>query len=138
LNIGKLNQEVQRFFDIKKPVFIVEINWEVLTEILETVKIQFKELPKTFVVRRDFSLLLDKSVGFTEIEKTARQIDKKLLRDINLFDVYEGDKLEKDKKSYAVSFHFQDDERTLVDKEIDGIMDKIRKALEEKFAAQLR
>jgi phenylalanyl-tRNA synthetase beta chain len=138
LSIGKLNQEVQRFFDIKKPVFIVEINWEVLTEILETVKIQFKELPKTFVVRRDFSLLLDKSVGFTEIEKTARQIDKKLLRDINLFDVYEGDKLEKDKKSYAVSFHFQDDERTLVDKEIDGIMDKIRKALEEKFAAQLR
>lgn len=138
LNIGKLNQEVQRFFDIKKPVFIVEINWEVLTEILETVKIQFKELPKTFVVRRDFSLLLDKTVGFTEIEKTARQIDKKLLRDINLFDVYEGDKLEKDKKSYAVSFHFQDDERTLVDKEIDGIMDKIRKALEEKFAAQLR
>ncbi|MFM8241956.1 MAG: phenylalanine--tRNA ligase subunit beta, partial [Crocinitomicaceae bacterium] len=106
--------------------------------ILETVQIQFKELPKTFVVRRDFSLLLDKSVGFTEIEKIARQIDKKLLKDINLFDVYEGDKLEKDKKSYAVSFHFQDDERTLVDKEIDGIMDKIRKALEEKFAAQLR
>jgi phenylalanyl-tRNA synthetase beta chain len=138
LSIGKLNQEVQRFFDIKKPVFIIEINWEVLTEILETVKIQFKELPKTFVVRRDFSLLLDRSVGFTEIEKTARQIDKKLLKNINLFDVYEGDKLEKDKKSYAVSFHFQDDERTLVDKEIDGIMDKIRKALEEKFAAQLR
>lgn len=138
LTIGKLNHDVQYFFDIKKPVFIVELDWEVLIEILGTVKIQFKELPKTFVVRRDFSLLLNKSVKFTEIEKIASQIDKKLLRNINLFDVYEGDKLDKNKKSYAVSFYFQDDERTLTDKEIDGVMEKIRISLEERLSAQLR
>jgi phenylalanyl-tRNA synthetase beta chain len=102
------------------------------------VKINFKELPKTFAVRRDFSLLLNKETKYKELKETAIQIDKKLLRDVNLFDVYEGKNLEAGKKSYALSFTFQDQERTLTDAEIDAIMNKIKTSFEEKFGAVLR
>jgi phenylalanyl-tRNA synthetase beta chain len=102
------------------------------------VKINFKELPKTFAVRRDFSLLLNKETKYKELKETAVQVDKKLLRDVNLFDVYEGKNLESGKKSYALSFTFQDQERTMTDSEIDAIMNKIKTSFEEKFGAVLR
>jgi phenylalanyl-tRNA synthetase beta chain len=105
---------------------------------MKIVKINFKELPKTFAVRRDFSLLLNKETTYAELKETAMNCDKKLLRDVNLFDVYEGKNLEVGKKSYALSFTFQDQERTLTDSEIDGVMNKIKMSFEEKFGATLR
>ena len=138
IKIGQVAEDIQEYFGIKKPVFIVEINWKKFLQTLETVTIAYTELPKSFVVRRDFSLLLGKEINFSEIEHISRKIDSQLLKNVNLFDVYEGEKLEKDKKSYAVSFHFQHSEKTLTDNEIDSIMGKIRKALEQELGAQLR
>jgi phenylalanyl-tRNA synthetase beta chain len=135
---GWITADLLNHFDIKNPVFCALIDWDILIESLKIVKINFKELPKTFAVRRDFSLLLDKSVKYSQLKETARNCDKKLLREINLFDVYEGKNLEAGKKSYALSFTFQDAERTLTDSEIDASMDKIKKSFEEQFGATLR
>jgi phenylalanyl-tRNA synthetase beta chain len=138
LKIGLVSQKLLDHFDIKNPVYCAFINWDQLIESLKIVKINFKELPKTFAVRRDFSLLLNKETTFGELKETALNCDKKLLREVNLFDVYEGKNLEEGKKSYALSFTFQDQERTLTDSEIDGIMNKIKSTFEEKFGAVLR
>ena len=98
----------------------------------------FKELPKTFEVRRDFSLLIDEATSYKDIERIAYESEKHLLKSVCLFDVYEGEKIEAGKKSYAVSFHFQDTERTLTDQVIDACMEKIRKNLEKTAGASLR
>lgn len=136
--IGWVPQELKKHFGIRNDVFIADLDWDVLLESLTLTKIKYKELPKTFIVRRDFSLLLNKSVMFSEIETLARNCEKKLLQEVGLFDVYEGKNLEEGKKSYAVSFTFQDPEVTLKDQQIDAIMDKIRMELETKLDAQLR
>jgi phenylalanyl-tRNA synthetase beta chain len=136
--MGLISNQLLEHFDLKNPVYCAFINWDRLIESLKMVKINFKELPKTFAVRRDFSLLLNKETKYKELRETAIQIDKKLLRDVNLFDVYEGKNLEAGKKSYALSFTFQDQERTLTDAEIDAIMNKIKTSFEEKFGAVLR
>jgi phenylalanyl-tRNA synthetase beta chain len=138
LEMGLISNQLLEHFDLKNPVYCAFINWDRLLDSLKMVKINFKELPKTFAVRRDFSLLLNKDTKYKELRETAIQIDKKLLRDVNLFDVYEGKNLEAGKKSYALSFTFQDQERTLTDAEIDGIMNKIKTSFEEKFGAVLR
>ena len=101
-------------------------------------KVKFTELPKTFSTRRDFSLLLDSAVSFESIREIAVKTDKTLLKEVNLFDVYEGDKLPEGKKSYAVSFTFQDEEKTLKDEQIDAIMNKVRQGLENELQAELR
>ena len=98
----------------------------------------FKELPKTFFVRRDFSLILDEHIEYAAIEKLGYAASKKLIKDISLFDVYEGDKLPKGKKSYAVSFMFQDDNETLKDGTVDPIMEQIRIKLKNELGAELR
>jgi phenylalanyl-tRNA synthetase beta chain len=138
LEIGLVSQKLLEHFDIKNPVYCGFINWDQLIESLKIVKINFKDLPKTFAVRRDFSLLLNKETTYGELKETALNYDKKLLREVNLFDVYEGKNLEYGKKSYALSFTFQDQERTLTDYEIDAIMYKIKSSYEEKFGATLR
>ncbi len=138
LEIGLVSQKLLEHFDIKNPVYCAFINWDQLIESLKIVKINFKELPKTFAVRRDFSLLLNKETTYGELKETALNCDKKLLREVNLFDVYEGKNLEAGKKSYALSFTFQDQERTLTDSEIDSVMNKIKTSFEEKFGASLR
>ncbi|MFY7667726.1 MAG: phenylalanine--tRNA ligase subunit beta [Crocinitomicaceae bacterium] len=138
LEIGLISQKLLDHFDIKNPVYCAFINWDQLIESLKIVKINFKELPKTFAVRRDFSLLLNKETTYGELKETALNCDKKLLREVNLFDVYEGKNLETGKKSYALSFTFQDQERTLTDSEIDTVMNKIKTSFEEKFGASLR
>jgi phenylalanyl-tRNA synthetase beta chain len=138
LEMGLVSNELLDHFDLKNPVYCAFINWDRLIESLKMVKINFKELPKTFAVRRDFSLLLNKETKYKELKETAVQVDKKLLRDVNLFDVYEGKNLESGKKSYALSFTFQDQERTMTDSEIDAIMNKIKTSFEEKFGAVLR
>lgn len=138
LEIGLVSQKLLEHFEIKNPVYCAFINWDQLIESLKIVKINFKELPKTFAVRRDFSLLLNKETTYGELKETALNCDKKLLREVNLFDVYEGKNLEAGKKSYALSFTFQDQERTLTDTEIDAVMSKIKMSFEEKFGASLR
>lgn len=136
--IGWINAETKKYFGVKNDVYVADLDWDKLLDCLKMNKVKFTTLPKTFAVRRDFSLLLDDKVQFSEIETIAKKADKQLLKEINLFDVYEGDKLPEGKKSYAVSFVFQDEEKTLKDQQIDKIMDKIRAGLENELAAELR
>lgn len=136
--IGWANAASKKHFGIKNEVFIADLDWDAITESLQYVKVKYSELPKTFAVRRDFSLLLNTATSFSEIETIAKNCDKKILKEVGLFDVYEGKNLEEGKKSYAVSFTFQDQEQTLKDNQIDAIMEKIRVELEGKLGAQLR
>lgn len=136
--IGKVKPNVSKHTGIKQDVYIADLDWNALLNSLKLVKIQYKELPKTFGVRRDFSLLLDKSVPFASIEQLAKKADKKILQKVNLFDVYDGKNLPEGKKSYAVSFHFQDGENTLKDEQVDGIMQRIRESVEQELGAELR
>ncbi len=136
--IGWVSEKMKKHFGIKQDVFVVDLDWDAVLESLKFTKIVYKEIPKTFAVRRDFSLLIDTQTNFSEIEEIARKCDNKLLKEVGLFDVYEGENLEAGKKSYAVSFKFQDTENTLKDQQIDVIMDKIRVQLETTLNAQLR
>ena len=136
--VGWISPAMKKQFGLKQDVFVADLNWDAIVNSLKLVKIQAKELPKTFAVRRDFSLLLDEKVQFAQIEKVARKADKKLLQAVGLFDVYEGKNLEAGKKSYAVSFTFQDPENTLKDAQIDHIMQTIRTGLEQELGAELR
>jgi phenylalanyl-tRNA synthetase beta chain len=136
--MGWVPKKVLKHFGIKQDVFIADLDWDVIVDSLKLVKVKYTELPKTFAVRRDFSLLLDKKVNFSEISEVAQESDKQFLKEVGLFDVYEGKNLDEGKKSYAVSFVFQDPEQTLKDEMIDKIMEKIRTNLESKLNAQLR
>jgi len=136
--LGWISPQMKKYFGIKNDVFIADLDWDAIVDSLKFTKIKYTELPKTFAVRRDFSLLLDAKVNFSEIEEIAKNADKKILKEIGLFDVYEGKNLEEGKKSYAVSFKFQDAEQTLKDQQVDAVMEKIRTQLESKLGAQLR
>ena len=136
--IGWVNKNILKTFGIKQKVFFADLNWGEIVALYYMNKVSFKPLPKTQFVRRDFSLLLDDQVTFEQIEAIARKADRKILKEVGLFDVYEGKNLEKGKKSYAVNFIFQDQELTLKDSVVDKIMDKIKKGLEEELKAELR
>ena len=136
--IGWASSEMKKHFGIKNDVFIADLDWDAILDSLKFSKVKYTELPKTFAVRRDFSLLVNNKVTFSEIENLARNCDKKILKEIGLFDVYEGKNLAEGMKSYAVSFKFQDAEKTLKDQQVDAIMSKIRTQLEEKLGAVLR
>lgn len=136
--MGWITSDFKKHFGIKNDVFITDLDWDAILTCLNYAKIKYSELPKTFEVRRDFSLLLNTKTTFSEIETIAKSCDKKILRQVGLFDVYEGKNLEKGKKSYAVSFTFQDLEQTLKDTQVESIMEKIRHELETKLEAQLR
>ncbi len=136
--LGWISTASKKHFGIKQDVFIADLDWDALTQSLKLVKNIYKEIPKTFEVRRDYSLLLDKQITFNAIEQAAKNCDKKILKKVGLFDVYEGKNLDEGKKSYAVSFHFQDAEQTLKDEQVDSVMQKIRTELESKLGAELR
>ena len=136
--MGWASPQLRKQFGIRNEVFVADLDWDAIVSCLSYAKIKYAELPKTFAVRRDFSLLIDKNTSFAEIEELARACDKKILKDVGLFDVYEGKNIEEGKKSYAVSFRFQDAEQTLKDQQIDAVMEKIRIELEEKLSATLR
>lgn len=136
--IGLISGKLKKHFGIKNDVFIADLDWDAILSAFKMNKIVYKELPKTFAVRRDFSLLLDSKVQYGQIEEIARNVDKNLLKEVGLFDVYEGKNLPEGKKSYAVKFIFQDAEKTLQDAQIDSVMNKIRQGLEEKLGAELR
>ena len=125
-------------FGIKQPVFAAEISWNVLLKLIKKNKVQYKELPKYPEVKRDLALLLDTNVSFAELRKAAFATEKKLLKAVNLFDVYTGDKIPEGKKQYAISFVLQDLEKTLTDKAVEAIMAKLLKTFQDKFGATLR
>lgn len=136
--LGWISKKMKKDFGIKQDVFVAELDWDALVASLKLAKNIYKPLPKTFETRRDFSLLLDEKVTFAQIQTIAKKADKKLLKSVRLFDVYEGSKLDAGKKSYAVAFYFQDTENTLKDAQVDKIMDKIRQGLEQELGASLR
>ena len=136
--IGVVAPKQLKAFDIENAVYYADIQWKACLKELNKRKISYTEISKFPEVKRDLALLVDKSVRFAEIEKIAFDTDKKLLKNVTLFDVYEGKNLEAGKKSYAVNFTLQDKEKTLTDKQIDGIMQKLIKNLTEKLDAKLR
>ena len=135
---GCVNKGVLNNFDIDTEVFFADINWTTLIKAVRNYKITYCDIPKFPEVRRDLALLIDKNVTFVEIEKIAYETEKKLLKKVNLFDVYEGKNLPAGKKSYAVSFVLQDTEKTLKDAQIDAIMQRLIKNLTDKIGASLR
>jgi phenylalanyl-tRNA synthetase beta chain len=136
-SLGIVRKSLLKKFDIEQPVVYAEINWKALYSQVAKCTVTFTEIPRTQPVDRDLALLVDKSVKFADIEAAIRGAERKLLREVKLFDVYEGKNLPEGKKSYAVSMKLQDDEKTLNDKQIDAVMGKIVKAVE-KLGAQLR
>ncbi|UZO79886.1 phenylalanine--tRNA ligase subunit beta [Aquimarina sp. ERC-38] len=138
LNFGSVNTKILENLSIKNPVFYADIYWDTLVQLTKKSKITFKEISKYPEVRRDFALLLDKHIRFNEIEQIARSTERKLLKKIDLFDVYEGKNLPEGKKSYAVSFIFSDENKTLTDKQIDKVMKKLQHNFEQKLGASLR
>jgi len=138
IELGVLSKKVQKQFGIDTTVYYAELNWTALMKVIRKQKVEFTEIPKYPAVSRDLALLIDQSVEFQQIEDIARQTEKKLLKKVELFDVYEGDKLPAGKKSYAVNFILQDAEKTMGDKQIDAIMQKLIQNLKQKLGAELR
>ncbi|MDR1810166.1 MAG: phenylalanine--tRNA ligase subunit beta [Prevotella sp.] len=136
--LGIVNKKLLKAQDIAAEVYFAELNWNALIKETKKHSITFKDIPKYPAVKRDLALLVDKQVLFERIEKTALKAEKKLLKEISLFDVYEGKNLPDGKKSYAVNFVLQDTESTLDDRRIDAIMKNIQSALEKELGAQLR
>ncbi len=136
--LGIVSQKLMKSFDIAAEVYFAELNWNALMKEIKTHTITYSEISKYPSVSRDLALLLDKNVLFDQIEQIAFKAERKLLKKVSLFDVYEGKNLPEGKKSYAVNFLLQDDEKTLNDKQIDGIMNKIFTSIEKELGAQLR
>ena len=136
--MGIVSPKICKELDIETDVYYAELSWTLLMKEIKKSKVTFSEISKFPAVKRDLALLLEKNVQFAEIEKIATESERKLLKDVALFDVYEGKNLPAGKKSYAVSFYLQDEGKTLNDKPIEAIMKKIQTNLEQKLGAQLR
>ena len=136
--IGIVSKKQLKALDINAEVYFAELNWDALMKEIRKHNVTFAEMSKFPSVKRDLALLVDKNILFDQIEKIAYKAERKLLKNVSLFDVYEGKNLPEGKKSYAVNFVLQDDEKTLNDKQIEAIMQKIQKALENELGAQLR
>ena len=138
LSMGRLSKDTLRKMDIKQEVYYADIDWDLFLRSLPEKEMTYTEIAKFPEVRRDLALVLDKKVSFGEIVAVARQTEKKLLKEVNLFDVYEGKGIADGKKSYAVSFILQDTDKTLNDKQIETVMAKLQKNLEAQLGATIR
>jgi len=138
VTFGIVKRNILKSFGINQEVVFADFNWDNVLEVAKFNKTKFTAIPKYPEVKRDFALLVDQEVTFKEIYNLAQQSERKLLTNVNLFDVYEGDKLPKGKKSYAVSFTLQDENKTLTDKQIDKIMTKLQTTFEKQLNAELR
>ena len=138
VEMGIIAKKLQKQFSLDNPVYYAELNWTALMKVIRKNEVLYTEISKFPAVSRDLALLVDNGVEFAQIEQIARQTEKKLLKRVELFDVYEGDKLPAGKKSYAVNFILQDEEKTMGDKQIDAIMQKLIAQLTAKLGAQLR
>ena len=137
VSLGVVKKTVLKHFGIKQEVFYADFNWDLILKKVST-KIKYTEIPKYPEVRRDLALLLDQTISYESLYNLARQTEKGLLKNIDLFDVYEGQNLPEGKKSYAVSFTIQDNAKTLTDTQIDKIMGKLQKSFETELGAVLR
>lgn len=136
--VGVVSHKMLKKTDISQPVYFAELNWNALVKIALKKKVEYTDLPKSMPVKRDLALLIDAATTFADVETVIRNSEKRLLKSVTLFDVYEGKNLEAGKKSYAVSMTLQDDEKTLNDKQIDAVMKKIITNLQKQLGAQLR
>ena len=137
VEIGVVKKSILKSFGIKQDVFYADFNWATILKLISN-KIKFSEIPKYPEVRRDLALLIDNGVTYESIYKIAKQTEKEVLKNIDLFDVYQGDNLSEGKKSYALSFILQDNSKTLTDEQIDKIMNKLQKNFETELGAVLR
>ena len=135
---GIVSPAICKMFDIDTELFFAEMNWDLLMKESEKQSVRFAEISRFPAVSRDLALLIDKNVTFDQIRQIAVKSEKKLLKQLSLFDVYEGKNLPEGKKSYAVNFLLQDEEKTLNDRQIDTVMQRIQKSLENELGAQLR
>ena len=138
VTLGSLSQSILKKMDLRQEVFYADLNWTIILSKINAVDRSIAELPKFPEVRRDLALEVDQTVTYAQIEKLAFITEKKLLKEVGLFDVYEGEKIEAGKKSYAVSFILRDDQKTLTDTEIDKAMNRLIKAYSEKLNAHVR
>ena len=138
IEMGIITKKLQKQFGLDAPVYYAELNWTALMKVIKKNEVLYTEVPKFPAVSRDLALLVDNAVEFAQIEQIARQTEKKLLKKVELFDVYEGDKLPAGKKSYAVNFILQDEEKTMGDKQIEAIMNKLIAQLKKQLNAELR
>ncbi|TAH03548.1 MAG: phenylalanine--tRNA ligase subunit beta [Sphingobacteriales bacterium] len=138
VEFGAVAKPILKSFGIDKPVFYANFNWDLVLKTVKNNKIFFQEISKFPAVRRDLSLLIDTDITFAQLHKIASKTEKSLLKTVNVFDVYVGDKLPEGKKSYALSFILQDDDKTLTDKQIDSVMQKLIFNLEKEAKAEVR
>jgi len=138
VSFGLVKKSILKAFDIEREVFYADFNWDTILKITSGKSVKVMPISKYPEVRRDFALLLDTNVAFETIYTLAKQTEKQLLKDINLFDVYEGKNLPTGKKSYAISFTLQDENKTLTDKQIDKVMKNLQATFESKLGAELR
>ena len=138
VEMGIITKKLQKQFGLDNPVYYAEMNWTALMKVIKKNEVLYTEISKFPAVSRDLALLVDNSVEFAQIEQIARQTEKKFLKKVELFDVYEGDKLPAGKKSYAVNFILQDEEKTMGDKQIDAIMQKLIANIKKQLNAELR
>lgn len=138
LTVGKVTASISKKWDIKQEVFIADFNWDKIFKLTKKSTVPKIIVSKFPSIRRDLALLLDKNVKFTDIQQIAVKNGKKQLRNVDLFDVYEGEKIAEDKKSYAVSYVFKDDEKTMTDKDIDKIMSKMIEQYSKQLNAVVR
>lgn len=138
VTFGLVNKNILESFDLKADVFFAEFKWSLVFEHSVNLKIEYRELPKFPEVRRDLALLLDKNIAYSQIQKLAFATERKLLKKINLFDVYQGKNLGENKKSYAVSFILMDENKTLTDVQIDKTMNNLMEVFVKELGAQIR
>jgi phenylalanyl-tRNA synthetase beta chain len=136
-SVGEVESSILNSFDIKQEVFYAEIDWEKFV-VYFSEKLSFTELNKFPAVRRDFALEIDRNLEFIKLKEIAFKTEKKLLKEVNIFDVYMGTKMDVNKKSYALSFTLQDENGTLTEKQIASTMNKLKEAFEKEAGATLR
>ncbi len=137
-SLGIISKKLASKFDIKQEVIYCELDWHALVNLSLRKSVSYSALAKTMPVKRDLALLLDKAVSMEQVEATVRESERRLLKEITLFDVYEGKNLPEGKKSYAITMTLQDAEKTLNDKQIEAVMNKIIANLTKKLGAELR
>ena len=138
VDFGLIKKPILKHFDISQEVLFADFNWDAILDLVKHQKVSFKAIPKYQEVRRDFALLIDDNVTFESIYKLAKQTEKQLLKSVHLFDVFQGKNLPEGKKSYAVGFTIQDENKTLTDKQIDKIMSNLQSNFEKELGAELR
>ncbi|HEY8389109.1 MAG TPA: phenylalanine--tRNA ligase subunit beta [Parasegetibacter sp.] len=135
---GNLNKKILQQFDIKQPVFFADINWDLLTQIAAKQKVSFREIPRHMPVQRDLAVIVPESLPYSQLEQTIEKVNLPKLKEVRLFDIFKSEKIGSGKKSLAINFTFQDEEKTLTDKEIDAMMNKLMTSLEKEVQAEIR